>query len=93
MLLFKGYLLTPKRKIIEATIPVLRHFKSRYFVTNGVAKRRRLNPIKEEEEEQFYYNPKLFQEDPMVNVAYTLTFLIHFCHLLNMTNALYQNCL
>lgn len=34
----RGYLLTPKRKIIEATTPVLRHFKSRYLVENGVAK-------------------------------------------------------
>jgi hypothetical protein len=58
----KGYLLTPKRKIIEATTQVLRHFKSRYVVKNSVAKRRRLNPIKEEAEEHFYYNPKLFQE-------------------------------
>ena len=28
----KGYLLTPKRKIIEATVPALRHFKSHYVV-------------------------------------------------------------
>ena len=70
--LSKGYLLTPKRKIIEATGPILKHFKCRYVVEKGVAKRRRLNPIKEEEEEeQFYYTPELFEEDPMVNVAYT----------------------
>jgi hypothetical protein len=30
--LSKGYLLTPKRKIIEATGPVLKHFKCRYVI-------------------------------------------------------------
>jgi hypothetical protein len=75
----KGYLLTPKRKIIEATVPVLKHFKSRHVIENRVAKRRRLNPIREEEEEeQFYYNPELFEEDPMMNVAFNMTFLVYF---------------
>lgn len=61
--LSKGYLLTPKRKIIKATVPVLKHFKCRYVIENGVAKRRRLNPIKEEleEDEQFYFTPELFE--------------------------------
>ena len=39
--LSKGYLLTPKRKIIEATSAVRRQISCRYIIENGIVKRRR----------------------------------------------------